>query len=229
VRYKVLAILTLVLLILGLAACSAEQSNNDGKGNQQEETKDPNNSTTSGNGQNPGPDEDNQANLESIIRDRSAEVLAAIKAKDMETLAQAVHPDKGVRFSPYAYVNTETNLVFTSDQIRKLPSDEKVYVWGSYDGSGEPIELSFADYYNKFVYDKDFLHAEEIGYNKILGKGNSLINISEVYPEAKFVEYHFPGFEPKYEGMDWKSLRLVFEKKASVWYLVGIIHDQWTI
>jgi (p)ppGpp synthase/HD superfamily hydrolase len=29
--------------------------------------------------------------------------------------------------------------------------------------------------------------------------------------------------------MDWRSLRLVFEKKNDIWYLVGIIHDQWTI
>lgn len=44
-----------------------------------------------------------------------------------------------------------------------------------------------------------------------------------------YVEYHFPGFEKKYEGKDWKSLRLVFEKKNDRWYLVGIVHDQWTI
>jgi (p)ppGpp synthase/HD superfamily hydrolase len=29
--------------------------------------------------------------------------------------------------------------------------------------------------------------------------------------------------------MDWRSLRLVFEKKDDIWYIVGIIHDQWTI
>jgi (p)ppGpp synthase/HD superfamily hydrolase len=43
------------------------------------------------------------------------------------------------------------------------------------------------------------------------------------------VEYHFSGFDPKYEGMDWRSLRLVFEEKDNIWHLVGIIHDQWTI
>jgi hypothetical protein len=29
--------------------------------------------------------------------------------------------------------------------------------------------------------------------------------------------------------MDWQSLRLVFEETAGNWYLVGIVHDQWTI
>lgn len=209
-KYKVLVILTLVLFILGLAACSVPRNNNEEKVIPKE-----NNGS--------------QENIESIVRASSAEVLALLKAKDMEKLSQAVHPDKGVRFSPYGYVNTETDLVFTVNEIRNLQSDHKVYVWGSYDGSGQPIELSFKDYYNKFVYDKDFQNAEETGYNKILGQGNSLINISDVYPDANFVEYYFPGFEPKYEGMDWESLRLVFEKKDSVWYLVGIIHDQWTI
>ncbi|WP_161822878.1 hypothetical protein [Sporotomaculum syntrophicum] len=187
------------------------------------------NSSTVGNVLNTDPDEGSRANTESIIRGRAAEILAFIKAKDMESLAQAVHPDKGVRFSPYGYVNKEKDLVFTADKVRQLPSDNTVYVWGSYDGSGEPIRLSFADYYNKFVYDKDFLNAKEVGYNQVLGKGNSLINIADVYPEAKFVEYHFPGFDPQYNGMDWVSLRLAFEQKSSKWYLVGVIHDQWTI
>jgi hypothetical protein len=51
----------------------------------------------------------------------------------------------------------------------------------------------------------------------------------EVYPDATVVEFHFPGFEEKYEGMDWKSLRVVVEKLDNKWYVVGIIHDQWTI
>jgi hypothetical protein len=29
--------------------------------------------------------------------------------------------------------------------------------------------------------------------------------------------------------MDWRSLRLVFEEQGGSWYLVGIVHDQWTI
>jgi hypothetical protein len=43
------------------------------------------------------------------------------------------------------------------------------------------------------------------------------------------VEYYFPGFEAQYEGMDWKSLRLVFEQHQGSWKLVGIIHNEWTI
>lgn len=167
--------------------------------------------------------------IRDIIEERSRDVLTALKNKDMVKLSQAVHPDRGVRFSPYGHVDTKADLVFTANQIKNIASDTKVYTWGSYDGSGEPIQLTFMDYYNKFVYDEDFLAAKETGYNKILGIGNTLINSSEVYPQSIIVEYHFPGFDPQYEGMDWRSLRLVFEKMDTTWYLVGIIHDQWTI
>jgi hypothetical protein len=42
------------------------------------------------------------------------------------------------------------------------------------------------------------------------------------------VEYYFPGFDLQLQGMDWRSLRLVFTLYDNTWYLVGIIHDQWT-
>jgi hypothetical protein len=61
-----------------------------------------------------------------------------------------------------------------------------------------------------------------------LGGGNSIDNSSEFYPEAKIVEYYFSGFDPQYGGMDWRSLRLVFSELNDTWYLVGVIHDEWT-
>ena len=51
----------------------------------------------------------------------------------------------------------------------------------------------------------------------------------EYYQSAVVVEFYFPGFDPQYAGMDWRSLRLVFMQQGSDWFLVGIIHDQWTI
>lgn len=73
------------------------------------------------------------------------------------------------------------------------------------------------------------MSAEEIGYNTILTTGNMLENQFEVYENPIIVEYHFPGFNPEYEGLDWESLRLVYEEYEEQWFLVGIIHNQWTI
>lgn len=163
------------------------------------------------------------------IFDRSAETINAIKMKDVDKLTAIVHPIKGVRFSPYSFVIPKEDIVFKSVELKSLFSSQKEYVWGTYDGSDEPIKLTFKSYFERFVYDKDFASAEKIGYNETLGRGNTLNNIFEIYPNSIVVEYYFSGFDPKFGGMDWKSLRLVFEKLNEQWYLVGISHDEWTI
>lgn len=160
----------------------------------------------------------------------AATVLRALKNSDMETLSSWVHADKGVRFSPYAYVDPKKDLVFTREEIKELMEDSTKRVWREYAGSGDLIELTFAEYFKKFVYDADFAGKAEIALNQGLGQGTTLNNINEVYPKEThdFVEYHISGIDPAVEGMDWRSLRLVFEKIGQDHALVGIVHDQWT-
>ncbi len=158
---------------------------------------------------------------------KSKQVIGALKNKDAKTLATYVHSTKGVRFSPYGNIDTEKDLTFRRKDVVKIYT-LPAYVWGQADGSGDDIKLDFAGYYKKFVYDRDFARAPTISYNRIIKQGNTTVNIAEAYPKGKFVEYHFHGTK-KNDGMDWKSLRLVFEKAGKNWYLVGVSHDQWTI
>jgi hypothetical protein len=129
-----------------------------------------------------------------------------------------------VRFSPYLHVNTQQDVVLKADQL----SSTQVYTWGVHDGSGEPIKGTFAEYYKQFIYDLDFAAAPKVGWGEILGKGTIVDNVKEAYPDGVFVEYHFPGVDAKYQGMDWRSLRLIFEREGQQWYLTGIMHGQWT-
>lgn len=165
-----------------------------------------------------------------LVTEAATTVMRALSRKDMGQLAAWVHPEKGLRFSPYAYVDPKKDLVFTRAEVEGLMEDGTKRVWRTYPGSGEQIEMTFADYYERFVYDADFLQDAEIAVNKGLGQGTMINNLNEVYPEAQydFVEYHIAGIDPSVEGMDWRSLRLVFEKIGEDRALVGIIHDQWT-
>lgn len=157
-------------------------------------------------------------------------VLRALKSGDMESVAAWVHPEKGVRFSPYAYVDTEKDQVIMRDELSELMANSNVRLWREFAGTGELIELTYADYHKRFVYDADFLEVAEIGFNELLGEGTTINNLNEVYPKEThdFVEFHIDGIDPQYEGMDWRSLRIVFEKIGGDRALVGIIHDQWT-
>jgi hypothetical protein len=164
------------------------------------------------------------------------EVVQALKTEDMTRLATFIEPNAEVRFSPYANVK-DSDLVFTPDQLVKAFNDPAVYLWGSFEGSGAPIQLTFADYYTRFVYSQDFASATQVGYNHSLSSASVIDNSYDFYPNSIIVEYYLPGANPDYgAGLDWQSLKLVFQQIAPIgsnpdgqWYLVGIIHSQWTI
>jgi hypothetical protein len=155
-------------------------------------------------------------------------VAAALKEADYDRLRTKVHPDSCLRFSPYPSLRS-IDLTFCPDRLADLPGSSTLYTWGNYDGSGEPIMLTFDEYHQRFVYDQDFFQPEVVGFNQEVSSGNAINNIPEIYPDGMIVEYHFPGFDPQYGGMDWRSLRMVFIKEYGVWYLVALIHGEWTI
>ena len=156
-------------------------------------------------------------------------VLTLLKNKDFKKLAIHIHPTDGLRFSPYGFIDIDKDKLFSKSEFLDISKSAKSIVWGNYDGSGEEIKLSFKDYYTKFIYDADFLFAEKLSYNKTIGKGNSKNNIAEVYKDCVYSESYFHGFDPKLEGADWTSLKLVFKRYKNNYFLVGIVHDQRTI
>ncbi|KMJ60466.1 hypothetical protein AB685_00835 [Bacillus sp. LL01] len=162
-------------------------------------------------------------------KETAAQIVRLLKTEDFVNLSKLIHPSKGVRFTPYGYIKEESDQIFKQTEVQGIWESETVLNWGEYDGTGDSIELTFKEYYKRFIYDADFENAEEIAVNKQLGQGNSIDNSKEVYPGSTIVEFHFPGFDEKYEGMDWRSLRVVLEQVDGRWYLIGVIHDQWTI
>lgn len=157
------------------------------------------------------------------------EIAGYIKEGDYNRLSEVVHPEYGVVFSPYATISLSSNKVFTATQVKGFAGDTNKYVWGKYDGSGNPIELTPTDYFKNFVFDKDYTHATRIGVDSIVNTGNSLENIKEVFPTARFVDFHIPGTDPEFGGLDWSSLRLGFEEYNGQLRLTLILHSEWTI
>jgi len=154
--------------------------------------------------------------------------LNALKNYKYEKVEELIHQDICLRFSPYPYL-ADTNLSFCQGDLIDVVYSDNILTWGNYDGTGEPIQLTFSDYHDKFIYVADFSSAPIIGLNVEVSSGNSINNISEIYPDGLMIEYYFPGFDAQYAGMDWRSLRLVFINVNDAWYLAAIIHGEWTI
>lgn len=163
-----------------------------------------------------------EANLKSAAKD----IVEALRDRDLKRLASWIDPKQGLRFSPYAAM-TDSDVIFKPDELPSFKSADQI-TWGTADGSGEPIELTFRDYYDKFVYDKDFDSAPSVSEGKLVGQGNTVYNGQDIYPDSSFVEFHFPGSSDS-GGMDWESLIVTLVPSRSEWKLVALTHARWTI
>ena len=171
------------------------------------------------------------SNKDSVLLRLTNDILKEIKNKNYSALANFIDPVSGIRFSPYGLIDTVSHMVFSKEKFVEeiTRAKQNKFHWGAFDGSGEPINMTLNEYMQKFVYDVDFVRPEKQRANGFIGGGNSLNNLLAVYRGCDFTESHFSGFEKKYGGMDWRSLRLVFKETNGKFWLVGIVHDQWTI
>lgn len=155
-------------------------------------------------------------------------VLDLLDNNNLSELANQFHPEKGCRFVPYTFMDDE-NQVFSTSEFQDEITHNQVLRWGEFDGSGEPIDYTIKDYFKRFVYDVNYKDkASDIHINENLAFSNTLNNIEEFYPDAQYIELYYEG-STEYEGMDWSSLILYIETFEEKYYLVGIVHNQWTI
>ena len=168
---------------------------------------------------------------DSILLKLTQNILITLKNKNYPAFANYIHPVSGIRFSPYGYVDTLSHLRFSREKFIATAKDDnqEMIVWGKFDATGDPIKMTLNNYLQRFVYDVDFIKPEKRTVNEFIGTGNSLNNLLSVYKNCDFTESYFSGFKKEYAGMDWKSLRLVFKERNGKFFLVGIVHDEWTI
>lgn len=164
---------------------------------------------------------------ESVLRHTNDEILQSLKNKDYKTFASWIHPEKGIRFSMYAFVDLKEDKHFSKADFEKYQPTKTLFTWGAKDGSGDPYKATINDYLGKWVFSRDFT-ASKYTLNTFTGGGNSMNNLKEIYPKADFTENYVKGTE-KYGGMDWKTVRFVFEEYQDQYYLVAVVNDQWTI
>ncbi|WP_163536675.1 hypothetical protein [Gracilibacillus sp. YIM 98692] len=169
------------------------------------------------------PSKESAQDTKSVILDQADYIIELLANQDYKQMAEHVHQEKGVLFSPYVHVN-ENDLIFDANEVAAMMEDNSQYVWGSEDGSGFDIELTPAEYHEEYVFPADFLDADEINYDQTENRATMKNNILEYFPDAHTVEYHNTGSDAEF---DWKSLFLVFEQNQSGdWKLIGLIGDR---
>ncbi len=159
----------------------------------------------------------------------ATDINTALSNKAYARITPHIHPKKGVRFSMYAYVNPETDKVFSQTNFKKYLKHSRIkFTWGEKDGTGDLYVETLPKYLSHWVVRSDEFGSAKPSVNQFQGHGNSLNNLTQVYPNADFVEFYHEGTSD-WHYMDWRALRLVFETYEGRPYLVAIITDEWTI
>ena len=154
-------------------------------------------------------------------------ILDDIKAGDYAALSLVANPELGIIFSPQSTVSTSTNRLFTAQEIASFGTDSNSYVWGVSSAGGEPIEMTPVEYFDRYVFDRDYTAASYIGVDRIIRSGNALENISEVFPGMRFVEFYVPGDDrDPTANIGWSILRLGFEEYNGSLWLTAVIHSE---
>lgn len=164
---------------------------------------------------------------EVAVKTANDKILQALKSKDYKTFASFIHPEKGITFSMYGFVDPKEDMHFSKADFEKYLFTKTVYTWGAQDGSGDPYKATINDYLTKWVFSMDFT-ASQYSLNKFLAGGNSLNDLKKIYPGQDFTENYIKGTGKDGE-MDWKTIRFVFEEFQGKQYLVAVVNDQWTI
>lgn len=169
----------------------------------------------------------NKTMKEGALQKANTDILKALKAKDYKTFASFIHPEKGITFSMYAFINPKEDKHFSKAEFERFQPTKTLFTWGAHDGSGDAYKATINEYLNQWVFSKDFTSGK-YSVNTFQGKGNSLNNLKEMYPKKDFTENYIKGTEKNGE-MDWKTIRFVFDEFQGKYCLIAVINDQWTI
>ncbi|WP_163581747.1 hypothetical protein [Gracilibacillus saliphilus] len=170
-------------------------------------------------------EKEKEEDVETKLKEQANQIIELLANQNFEELANYVHEEKGLLYSPYVNVS-EDDLVFEPSEVAAFKEDTEEYVWGVEDGSGFPIELTPVEYHEEYVYQADYLNPDEITFDNTDSRGNMVNNIKEFFPDSHQVEFYKEG----QEELDWSSLHVVFEpNEQDEWKLIALVNDEWTI
>jgi hypothetical protein len=152
-------------------------------------------------------------------KDVAKRVARLITNKDINTLKRLIHPTKGLLLTnnvTFAKINKH----FTRATFERFYNSKQKLYWGETEGRGDKVYLSLKSYLQKLTRAKNI--------TKIINKDAK----SFYFPDAKnTVAYELKWIDKnsKTKDYDWLGLVVVMQKYRGKYYIVGLLHNRWTI
>jgi hypothetical protein len=154
----------------------------------------------------------------------SFKALFALSSMELNTLSEYILEDNGLIISSYR--GGQYN--FTKQFIKNFTkTDKTIFHFGTYDGSGEDIDLTLNEYIQKCVYTADFLNTKPIDIINAIQSGKTFVsndydNILIEHPNCFIKSFHCAK-----DG--WEILDIVLIEYKDKWYIAEIRQRSWTI
>jgi len=159
---------------------------------------------------------ENQAEIKNI----SDIIISVIIDQNFIRITKYVNDKKGLLITMYPVIALKYDPVFTKQQISKFKNTKEEYKWGLEEGSGEMFLGTPNKFFSTFM-DIELNRISRVGMNTMLTTPGYKENQWDVFSNSIVIEYYVnPSSE--FSGMDWLSVRLIFEKIDNKYYLVGL-------
>ena len=156
------------------------------------------------------------------------EIRRALLSEDGPRIPSSHLPDDGVVISTDAYVDPVAGNRVVVDEADLATGADRLRIWGYTDGIGSPIVDSVDGYLSRYRRSMALLDPDVVGIDERVGLGNTVANLSEVFPQARVVEFHRRG-RGELADFNWSSVRLALQQVDGRWELVAITSDSWTV
>jgi len=163
-----------------------------------------------------------------LLIEEAVKILYALSSRDPLRLGMAAGLERNshdkITFAPFAYIDTINNLPVSLDSFLRLnEKGDARHFWGIADGTGDSIILSAHMFFDKYVWNTDYLKADIISIDTIMKQIFYMQSITSAFgKKARYVEFFLEGTDDMGK-LDWHGLRLVFIEQMGSYKIAGVV------
>ncbi len=152
-------------------------------------------------------------------------VQSALTSEDGDLLAEMIPDDRALRIRRHWWNN---EVAIEREEATNLFNRDDEVAWGTADGSGSPIEGSFADVITPLIQ-KNLTSDNILDCNNIIQGGTAgLVRLPASYEGINYYSSHRPPGSEDFE-LDWGTWVIGVEKWQGRYILSFLVHFEWEI